>query len=141
MAIKKSFDGVNNRNKSILIDIVYYFLFNLINVQSIISFKALKSVEIHDFEGIPDLIDKMVEIYSKSYMGRNFSFRILLPRSKDSQIINNLAKKLGLQIQHDFLIGISKLKLKPQIREFRYIHDDNRFGWLLIDQSIYESLV
>jgi hypothetical protein len=116
-------------------------LFGLINVQSIISFKALKSVEIRDFEGIPDLIDKMVEIYSKSYTDHNFSFRILLPRSKDSQIINNLAKKLGLQIQHDFLLGIRKLKLKPQLREFRYIHDDNRFGWLLIDPSIYESMV
>ena len=98
-------------------------------------------MEIRDFEGVPDLIDRMVETYSKSYADHNFSFRILLPRSKDSPVINNLAKKLGTQIQHDFLIGIRKSKLKPRIREFRYIHDEHRFGWLLIDQAIYESMI
>ncbi len=113
----------------------------MINVQSIRSFKALKSVEILDFEGIPDLIDDMLEVYSKSYTDHNFSFRILLPRSKDSQNINNLTKKLGLQIQHDFLIGMRKHKLKPRVRELRYIHDENHFGWLLIDPLIYADIV
>ena len=113
----------------------------LINVQSIRSFKALKSAEILAFECIPDLIDDMLEVYSKSYTDHNFSFRILLPRSKDSQDINNLTKKLGLQIQHDFLIGMRKHKLKPRVRELRYIHDENHFGWLLIDPSIYAAMV
>ena len=113
----------------------------LINVQSIRSFKALKSVEILDFEVIPDLFDDMLEVYSKSYSYHNFSFRILLPRSKDSQNINNLTKKLGLQIQHDFLIGMRKHKLKPRVRELRYIHDENHFGWLLIDPLIYADIV
>jgi hypothetical protein len=98
-------------------------------------------VEIIDFECIPSLIDNMVEVYLKSYQEHNFSFRILLPRSVDSQKINNLTKKLGYQIQHDFLLGIRKSKLKPKIREFRYIHDENHFGWLLIDASIYDSWV
>ena len=113
----------------------------MINVQYIRSFKALKSVEILDFEGIPDLIDDMLGVYSKSYADHDFSFRILLPRSKDSQDINNLTKKLGLQIQHDFLIGMRKYRLKPQVRELKYIHDENHFGWLLIDPSIYATMV
>src|SRR5215210_7334739 len=108
ITIKKSLDSGIPSNKSILIDILYYFLIYLINVQSIRSFKALKSAEILAFESIPDLIDDMLEVYSKSYTDHNFSFRILLPRSKDSQDINNLTKKLGLQIQHDFLIGMRK---------------------------------
>jgi hypothetical protein len=112
----------------------------LINVQSIISFKALKSIEILDFDGIPELIDSMVEVYSKSHKDNNFSFRILLPRSKDYQNVNKLTKKLGLQIQHDFLIELRKSKLKPQVREFRYIHDENHFGWLFIDPSIFEAM-
>lgn len=112
----------------------------LINVQYIRSFKALKSVEILGFEGVSDLIDDMLEVYSKSYMDYSFSFRILLPRSKDSQNVNNLTKKLGLQIQHDFLIGMRKYKLKPRVRELRYIHDENHFGWLLIDPLIYASI-
>lgn len=98
-------------------------------------------MEILDFEGIPDLIDDMLEVYSKSYANNNFSFRILMPRSKDSKNVNNLTKKLGLQIQHDFLIGMRKYKLKPRVRELRYIHDENHFGWLLIDPSIYAAIV
>ncbi len=113
----------------------------MVNVKAIISFKALSTEKIYDFEGISILVENMVKVYSKSYSDHNFSFRILLPRSKDSQMINNKAKKLGFQIQNDFLIGIKRLKLKPHIREFRYIHDDDHFGWLLIDPSIYETLV
>ncbi len=113
----------------------------MVNVKSITSFKALNTEKIIDFEGIPRLVEIMVKVYSKSHVDHNFSFRILLPRSKDSKTINNQTKKLGLQIQNDFLIGIRKLKLKPNIREFRYIHDENHFGWLLIDPSIYETLL
>ena len=120
---------------------MYYFLIYLIDVHCIRSFNALKSVEILDFEGIPDLIDDMLEVYSKSYADHSFSFRILLPRSTDSQNIDNLTKKLGLQIQHDFLLGLRKHKLKPRVRELRYIHDENHFGWLLIDPSIYAAIV
>ena len=105
------------------------------------SFKAHSTEKIYDFEGISILVENMVNVYSKSYLDHNFSFRILLPRSKDSQTINNKSKKLGFQIQNDFLLGVKKLKLKPDIREFRYIHDDDHFGWLLIDQSIYETFV
>ena len=113
----------------------------MVNVKSIISFKAQGTEKIYDFECISILVENMVKVYSKSYSDNNFSFRILLPRSKDSQMMNNKTKKLGFQIQNDFLIGIKKLKLKTHIREFRYIHDDDHFGWLLIDPSIYDTLV
>jgi uncharacterized protein YgfB (UPF0149 family) len=112
----------------------------LINVKSIISFKASNTEEIDDFKEIPKLVEKMVTTYSRSYTDHNFSFRILLPRSKDSQRINTQTKKLGLQIQNEFLLGIRKFKLKPNIRELRYIHDEDHFGWLLVDPSIYETL-
>jgi uncharacterized protein YgfB (UPF0149 family) len=113
---------------------------NSINLKSIISYKASNTEEIVSFKEIPKLIEKMVKSYSKSYTDHNFSFRILLPRSKDSQRINSQTKKLGLQIQNEFLLAIRKLKLKPNIRELRYIHDEDHFGWLLVDPSIYETL-
>ncbi len=112
----------------------------MVNVKAIMSFKAQSTEKIYDFEGVSVLVENMVKVYSKSYSDHNFSFRILLPRSKDSQMINNKSKKLGFQIQNDFLLGVKKLKLKPHIRDFRYIHDDDHFGWLLIDPSIYETL-
>jgi len=113
----------------------------LINVKSILSYKASNTAKIVDFEEIPNLINNMVKAYSNSYSDRNFSFRILLPRSKDSPKVNTHAKKLGFQIQNDFLLAIRKLKLKPNLREFRYIHDENHFGWLLIDPSISETMI
>ena len=112
----------------------------MINIKSILSFKSSNTETIVDFEEIPRLVEIMVKAYSKSFTEHNFSFRILLPRSKDSQKINNQTKKMGLQIQNDFLLGIRKLKLKPNIREFKYVHDEDHFGWLLIDPSIYDIL-
>jgi hypothetical protein len=112
----------------------------LVNIKSILSFKASNTETIVDFEEIPRLVEIMVKSYSKSFTEHNFSFRILLPRSKDSQRINNQTKKMGLQIQNDFLLGIRKLKLKPNIREFKYVHDEDHYGWLLIDPSIYDTL-
>jgi hypothetical protein len=112
----------------------------LVSINSILSFKSSYTETIVDFEEIPILVESMVKSYSKSFTEHNFSFRILLPRSKDSQKINNLTKKMGLQIQNDFLLGIRKLKLKPNIRELKYVHDEEHFGWLLIDPSIYDIL-
>jgi hypothetical protein len=112
----------------------------LVNIKSILSFKSSNTETIVDFEEIPGLVEIMVKAYSKSFTEHNFSFRILLPRTGDSQRINNNTKKMGLQIQNEFLLGIRKLKLKPNIREFKYIHDEDHFGWLLIDPSIYDIL-
>ena len=112
----------------------------MINVKSAISFNASTTENITDFEGTSRLVDILVKEYSKSYKDHNFSFRILLPRSKDSKTINNQSKRLGLHIQNTFLQEIKKLKLKPNIRELKYVHDENHFGWLLLDPSIYESM-
>jgi uncharacterized protein YgfB (UPF0149 family) len=112
----------------------------MVNIKSILSFKSSNTETVADFEEISKLVEIMVKAYSKSFTEHNFSFRILLPRSKDSQKINNHTKKMGLQIQNDFLLGIRKLKLKPNIREFKYVHDEEHFGWLLIDPSIYDTL-
>lgn len=131
---------IHTHSKSILVNIKYYFWTCLVNIKSILSFKSSNTQTVVDFEEIPRLVEIMVKDYSKSFTGHNFSFRILLPRSKDSQKINNHTKKMGLQIQNDFLLGIRKLKLKPNIREFKYVHDEEHFGWLLIDQSIYDML-
>lgn len=104
------------------------------------AFKAQSTNEIKNFEDIENIVNLMIKLYQNSYETHNFSFRILLPRLKDSPKFNNESKKMGFKIQNDFLIGIRKLKLKPDVREFRYIHDETHFGWLLIDPSFYEIL-
>ncbi|MGN6559294.1 MAG: hypothetical protein ACTHJ7_07010 [Candidatus Nitrosocosmicus sp.] len=112
----------------------------MINVRSIISFRASITEDILDFEQVPRLVEVMAGEYLRSHKSHSFSFRILLPRSKTSKAVNNQTKKLCLQIQSGFLTELKKLKLKPDIRELRYIHDDEHFGWLLIDPHIYETL-
>lgn len=112
----------------------------LVDIRSILAFNASSTKEIKDFEEIDSIVEIMIKLYHSSYALHNFSFRILLPRMKDSQKINNESKKMGFKIQNDFLLGIRKLKLKPNVREFRYIHDESHFGWLLIDPSFYETL-
>ncbi|HXT85358.1 MAG TPA: hypothetical protein VN704_13705 [Verrucomicrobiae bacterium] len=112
----------------------------MVDIRSILAFNASSTKEIKDFEEIDSIVEMMIKLYHSSYGLHNFSFRILLPRMKDSQKINNESKKMGFKIQNDFLLGIRKLKLKPNVREFRYIHDENHFGWLLIDPSFYETL-
>ena len=49
---------------------------------------------------------------------------------------NDISRKLGLQLQNELLSGIRSLKLRPNIKEYRYVHDDSHFGWLLLDPAL-----
>lgn len=112
----------------------------MINIDSIMSFNASITENIVDFEEIPRLVELMIKEYSRTYKDHSFSFRIILPRSKTSKNVNNHTKKLCIQIQNSFLAELRRLKLKPDIRDLRYIHDDAHFGWLLIDPYLYNVL-
>ncbi len=113
----------------------------MVDVKSLISFNAIQTENIRNYGEVQSAAKKMVDLYSKSLINDDFSFRILLPRSKDAQHINDLSKKLGIQLQNELLLGIRKLKLRPNIKEFRYIHDEDHYGWLLISSAISEDLV
>lgn len=96
--------------------------------------------DIKEFDEIPAAVRKMVDLYSESLLKQDFSFRILLPRSTDSQHINDLSKKLGMQVQSEIILRMKKLKLSPTLREFRYIHDESHYGWLLVGPYIANDL-
>lgn len=113
----------------------------LVNVESLANFKTIETHTVRDFNDIPAIVKQMLNIYKNSFTDNNFSFRIILPRSKDSNSINNNSKKMGLQIQNEFLLGLKKLKMRSELREFRYIHDEEHYGWILIDPKLYDELV
>jgi hypothetical protein len=113
----------------------------LTRVQSLVSFKAQDTLEVKDFKEIPSLIKRIMDLYARSMRDNSFSVRILLPRSKENQKLNNLSKRIGLQIQSTLFLEFKKQKIKVDLREFRYIHDDCHFGWLLIDPEIYITLI
>ena len=78
----------------------------------------------------------MVEEYLIQQPLGKFSFRILLPRDPKS---TKKAKNLGLALQGEFLLGLRKRKLVPNVREVRYMHDEHHYGWLLANPEVYEQ--
>lgn len=110
----------------------------MVNTQQLRNYKTDFTISLSKFEDLPTLSKKVIEHYSKCYENHNFAIRVLLPREKDSENVNLKSKKLGHQFQSDLLLGIRKAKLRPNLKEFRYIHDEEHFGWLLFDPSLSE---
>jgi len=78
----------------------------------------------------------MVEAYlAQDPMGK-FSYRILLPRDQKSP---RNAKMIGLAFQGEFLLGLRRRNVVPNLREVRYIHDEHHYGWLLANPQVYEQ--
>ena len=80
--------------------------------------------------------DTMVEAYLKKEPLGKFSYRILLPRDQKS---TRKAKTIGLAFQGEFLLGLRKRNIVPNIREVRYIHDEHHYGWLLANPQIFDQ--
>ena len=81
-------------------------------------------------------VDKMVEDYLAQEPLGKFSYRILLPRDQKS---TRKAKMIGLAFQGEFLLGLRKRNVVPNVREVRYIHDEHHYGWLLANPQVYEQ--
>jgi hypothetical protein len=78
----------------------------------------------------------MVEAYLTQQPLGKFSFRILLPRDPKS---TKKAKTIGLTFQGEFLLGLRKRKIVPNVREVRYVHDEDHYGWLLANPEVYDQ--
>jgi hypothetical protein len=80
--------------------------------------------------------DKMVKDYLAQDPLGKFSYRILLPRDEKS---TKQAKMIGLAFQGEFLLGLRKRNVEPNVREVRYIHDEHHYGWLLANPQVFEQ--
>ena len=94
------------------------------------------TVNLDSFEYITTISKRLLDHYARTYYAHTFSYRILLPRSIDSPKVNDTSRKLGLQLQNEMLSGIRSLKSRPNLKDYRYVHDDSHFGWLLLDPSL-----
>ncbi len=110
-------------------------MFYLVDTQTLKSFRTDFTVKVDSFEDVPEISRKILDHYVKCYSHHNFTYRILLPRAVDSHEVHNNSKKLGMFLQNEFLSGIRKAKLKANIKEFRYVHDNTYYGWILLDPS------
>lgn len=106
-----------------------------------INFPVQETIEVRDIFDINIAVNRMVELYMlDTQNGKdNFSCRILLPRSNGDgreESIRKEAKKIGLKLQIEFVLALKQKKLKPNIREVRYVHDSTHYGWILASPQL-----
>ena len=99
-------------------------------------FPVIETIDLNSTSTVREAADRMVEAYLKQQPLGKFSFRILLPREPKS---TKKAKTLGLAFQGEFLLGLRKKKVVPNVREVRYIHDEHHYGWLLASPQVFEQ--
>jgi hypothetical protein len=105
--------------------------------QQYVRFPVIETIDLSGTSStIRQAVDRMVEAYLKKEPLGKFSYRILLPRDQKS---TRKAKEIGLAFQGEFLIGLRKRNVVPNVREVRYIHDEHHYGWLLANPEVYEQ--
>lgn len=99
-------------------------------------FPVIETIEIREASDIRRAVDRMVEAYVAQESQGKFSYRVLLPRDKKSTA---KAKRIGLAFQGEFVLGLRKRNVVPKVREVRYVHDENHYGWILANREVYEQ--
>lgn len=95
-----------------------------------------KTIEVSNTQRIDKIANDMVEDYIALRESNEFSYRILLPRNEKER---NSAKNIGLNIQLEFLSQLKKKKINVKLREIKYIHDSNHYGWLLLSSDLLKT--
>ena len=98
-------------------------------------FPVIETIELKDSADIRHAVDKMIESYASQELNGKFSYRILLPRDPKSVA---KAKRMGLAFQGEFILGLRKHNILPKVREVRYVHDKDHYGWLLASPEVFE---
>jgi hypothetical protein len=107
------------------------------HAQQYVRFPVIETIDLSGTSStIHQAVDTMVEAYLKKEPLGKFSYRILLPRDPKS---TRKAKEIGLAFQGEFLLGLRKRNVVPNVREVRYIHDEHHYGWLLANPQIFEQ--
>ncbi len=100
------------------------------------SFPVIETADLLDYSGIEETVKKMVDTYMVKSEIHEFSYRLLLPRGDKSTA---KARKMGLQVQALFLLSLRARNAKPNLKEIRYLHDANHYGWLLVDPIMFDK--
>jgi hypothetical protein len=52
----------------------------------------------------------------------------------------NDVKRLGATVYSEIMFSFKKNKLPMNLRDIRYIHDADNYGWLLLNPKVAEKL-
>ncbi|MGH9991537.1 MAG: hypothetical protein ACREBU_00690 [Nitrososphaera sp.] len=101
---------------------------------SFAAFPVHETIELQDLSDIRRAVDKMVDSYVRQSPDESFSYRILLPRGEK---LTGKAKRIGVALQGELVLGLRRKNLVPNVREVRYLHDDSHYGWLLASPGVF----
>lgn len=100
------------------------------------NFPVLETFEVREIGHIRKMVEDITSHYQITRIQGEFCVRILLPRGATLDL---LSRKLGLIIQAELLLSLRRKNLRPDIREVRYMHDQNHYGWLLLNPKVYDD--
>jgi len=107
-----------------------------VNSIQLVNFPVKLTFKISQVSEIQSMIDKFIEYYRRS-QSEEFSCRILLPWHMKPE---NDVKRLGATIHTEIMLSLKKNKLAMNLRDIRYIHDANTYGWLLLNPKVAQKL-
>lgn len=107
------------------------------DVQFYRTFDVLATYNVNSTSDITRVVRQLVELTESIASTKDLSVRILLPKTEGTV---SPAKKWGAALRSELIIALKRRRLKPRLREVRYIHDENHYGWLLISPNLLESV-
>ena len=99
--------------------------------------KVSKTFQVISAHDISTIVTQLANYIEKNSSMDDLSVRILLPREAGS---GSRAQKWGLSLRSGLILALKRKKIRPTLREVRYVHDDGHYGWLLIDPRLFDNL-
>ncbi|MGC2572910.1 MAG: hypothetical protein WA364_15475 [Candidatus Nitrosopolaris sp.] len=101
-----------------------------------VRFPVQETIEIKEISDIRDAVKRMVKSYAVKSDTHEFSYRLLLPRG---EMLTTKAKRIGITAQAEFLLALRRKNLKPNLRDIRYVHDVDHYGWIFVHPSVHDK--
>ena len=99
--------------------------------------KVSKTYQVPSAHDISTVVTQLADYIEKNSSMDDLSVRILLPREAGS---GSRAQKWGLSLRSGLILALKRKRIRPTLREVKYVHDDGHYGWLLIDPRLFDNL-
>lgn len=99
--------------------------------------KVSKTFQVISAHDISTIVTQIANYIEKNSSMDDLSVRILLPREAGS---GSRAQKWGLSLRSGLILALKRKRIRPTLREVRYVHDDGHYGWILIDPRLFDNL-
>lgn len=96
--------------------------------------KVLKTFEVNSAQDVTDIVAQLADLIEKN---DSMSARILLPREGGNHLH---AQKWGVSLRSTLILALKTRRIRPNLREVRYIHDEQHYGWIFIEPRLLSSL-